>query len=196
MFQLLSRTPPTHFQIAANLRRLGWIGFWCQLILGSIPVILLTFQWIFSKEETMTGIGITNIFSFIDIMTLLFTIFWCFGYTRPAKKLENSEKYPKKAKVLRNVWIGITANLAVMFLAVLIGVITLGRLLYTILSLPQGATTILQDTANKAYAVHSWDVVCPSLGGVNMVSSTKCGNARKRFIGVSCLELSRFLYSV
>ncbi len=144
MFQLLSRTPPTHLQIAANLRRLGWIGFWCQVILGSIPVILLTFQWIFSKEQTMAGIDITNIFSFIDIVTLLFTIFWCFGYTRLGKKLEKTEKSPKKAKVLRTIWIGIIANLGVMLLAVFIGIITLGGLLYTILSLPQGATTILQ----------------------------------------------------
>ena len=144
MFQLLSRTPPNNLQIAANLRRLGWIGFWCQLILGSIPVILLTFQWIFSKEQTMAGFDITNIFSFIDIMTLLFTIFWCFGYTQLGKKLEKGEKSPKKAKVLRTIWIGITANLGFILLAVLIGIITLGRLLYIILSLPQGATTILQ----------------------------------------------------
>ncbi len=144
MFQLLSRTPPNNLQIAANLRRLGWIGFWCQLILGSIPVILLTFQWIFSKEQTMAGFDITNIFSFIDIVTLLFTIFWCFGYTRLGKKLEKTEKSPKKAKVLRTIWIGITANLGFILLAVLIGIITLGRLLYIILSLPQGATTILQ----------------------------------------------------
>ncbi len=144
MFQLLSRTPPTHLQIAANLRRWGWIGFWCQLILGSIPVILLTFQWIFSKEQTMAGIDISNVFSFIDIMTLLFTIFWCFGYTQLGKKLEKAERPPKKGKILRNLWIGITANLGVMFLAILIGIITLGRLLYVILSLPQGATTILQ----------------------------------------------------
>ncbi len=144
MFQLLSRTSPTHLQIAANLRRLGWFGFWCQVILGSIPVILLTFQWIFSKEQTMAGIDITNIFSFIDIVTLLFTIFWCFGYTRLGKKLEKTEKSPKKAKVLRTIWIGIIANLGVMLLAVFIGIITLGGLLYTILSLPQGATTILQ----------------------------------------------------
>ena len=68
MFKLLSLTPPTNLQIAANLRRLGWIGFWCQLILGSIPVVLLTFQWIFSKEQTMAGIDISNIFSFIFVM--------------------------------------------------------------------------------------------------------------------------------
>ena len=144
MFKLLSLTPPTNLQIAANLRRLGWIGFWCQLILGSIPVVLLTFQWIFSKEQTMAGIDISNIFSFIDIMTLLFTIFWSFGYTRLGKKLEKGEKSPKKGKILRTIWIGITANLGVILLAILIGIITLGRLLYIILSLPQGATTILQ----------------------------------------------------
>ena len=92
----------------------------------------------------MAGIDISNIFSFTDIVTLLFTIFWCFSYTRLGKKREKAEKYPKKAIVLRSVWIGIMANLGVMFLAILIGIITLGRLLYVILSLPQGATTILQ----------------------------------------------------
>ncbi len=45
---------------------------------------------------------------------------------------------------IREVWIGIIANVGVILLAVLIGTITVGGLLYVILSLPQGAATILQ----------------------------------------------------
>ncbi len=84
-----------------------------------------------------------NILSFVDILTLVFTIYWCFRYTRLASKLEDSNQRPAKVRVIREVWIGIIANVGVILLAVLIGMVTVGGLLYVILSLPQGAATIL-----------------------------------------------------
>jgi hypothetical protein len=85
-----------------------------------------------------------NILSFVDILTLFFTIYWCFRYTRLASKLGDSNQRPTKARVIREVWIGIIANVGVILIAVLIGIVTVGGLLYLILSLPQGAATILQ----------------------------------------------------
>ncbi len=144
MFNLLS-TSSSPRQIAANFRYLGWIGFWCQVVLGSIPVILVTFQWFFSSKPQQIGVpDYGNILSFIDILTLVFTIYWCFRYTQLASKLEKSHQRPAKVRMIREVWIGIIANIVVILLAVLIGMVTVGSLLYVILSLPQGAATILQ----------------------------------------------------
>jgi hypothetical protein len=115
--------------------------------LGLIPFILVTFQSIFSSKPQPIGVPDSgNILSFVDILTLLFTIYWCFRYTRLAGKLGDSNQRPTKARVIREVWIGIIANLVVILLAVLIGIVTVGGLLYVILSLPQGAATILQLT--------------------------------------------------
>ena len=144
MFNLLS-TSSSPRQIAANFRYLGWIGFWCQVVLGSIPVILVTFQWFFSSKPQQIGVPDSgNILSFIDILTLVFTIYWCFRYTQLASKLEKSHQRPAKVRIVREVWIGIIANIVVILLAALIGMVTVGGLLYVILSLPQGAATILQ----------------------------------------------------
>ena len=145
MFNRLSRKAPSLHQIALAFRRLGWIGFWCQVVLGLIPVTLMIFQVVFSSKSQLIGVPDSgNILSFVDILTLLFTIYWCFRYTRLGRKLENSNQSPAKVRVIREVWIGIIANVAVIFIAVLIGITTVGGLLYVILSLPPGAATILQ----------------------------------------------------
>ncbi len=145
MFKRLSHTPPSPHQIAGTFRRLGWIGFWCQVVLALIPVILVIFQWLFDSKTQPIGVPDSgDILSFVDILTLVFTIYWCFRYTRLARKLEDSQQRPIKAKVIREVEIGIIANLGVILLAVLIGMFTVGGLLYVILSLPQGAATIWQ----------------------------------------------------
>lgn len=138
-------TLPNPYKIAMTFRRLGWIGFWCQVILGLIPVILIIFQWVFSsKPQNLGSLDSGNILSLVDILTLVFTIYWCFRYTRLANFLENSNQHPAKARIVRAVWIGIIANVLVMLLAVLIGMFAVGSLLYAILSVPQGAATILQ----------------------------------------------------
>ena len=151
MFNLLSHTPPSPRQIAITFRRLGWIGFWCQVVLGLIPVILMTFQWVFSSKPQLIGVPDSgNILSFVDMLTLVFTIYWCFRYTRLASKLEDSNQRPAKARVIKEVWIGIIANVGVILLAVLIGMVMVGGLLYAILSLPPGAATILQPAPGGA----------------------------------------------
>ncbi len=147
MFNRSSHSPPSPRQIAVTFRRLGWIGFGCQVVLGLIPFMVGTFQWFFSLKNLPMGVpNSRNIWGFVDILTLLFTIYWCFRYTRLASKLESSNQRPSKASVIREVWIGIIANVGVIFLAALIGMVTVGGLLYIILSLHQGAATILQPT--------------------------------------------------
>lgn len=147
MFKQLYHNPPSPRQLAATFRSLGWIGFWCQVVLGLIPVILVTLQWVFSSKPQPMGVPDSgNILSFVDILTLFFTIYWCFRYTRLASKMGDSNQRPTKARVIREVWIGIIANLGVILLAVLIGMVTVGGLLSVILSLPQGAAIILQPT--------------------------------------------------
>ena len=105
MLNRLFHTPPTPQQMARAFRRLGWIGFWCQAILGFIPVILVFFHWFFSSKN-LSAIGVPdsgNIISFIDILTLIFTIYWCFRYTRSAKKIEDYDQRPTKVSVIREV---------------------------------------------------------------------------------------------
>ena len=142
-----SPTPPPRRRMAAALRRWGWIGFWSQLILGFLPVIMVSFQLFFSsKSQLRGGLDSVNILSFVDLFTLFFTIYWCFRYTRLGIELEDSKQYPSRSKVRRELWIGVIANIGVIFLAVLIGIGTVGGLLYVVLSLPQGGATILQPT--------------------------------------------------
>ncbi len=147
MFKRLFNTSPSPQQLATTFRRLGLIGFWCQLLLGLIPIILMIFQWFFSSQPQFIGTPDSgNILTFIDILTLVFTIYWCFRYSQLGSNLQNPDRRPTKVRVIREVWIGIIANVAVMLFAVLIGIVTVGGLLHVILSLPSGAAAILQTT--------------------------------------------------
>lgn len=162
MFKKISFKPTNYQQIAKLFRYLGWIGFWSQAILATIPIILLLFQLFFSTNKIgFNSFDSENIFSFLDILTLLFTIYWCFRYTKLAILVE---KLPlnnsSQVKVIQQVWIGIIANIIVMLLAVLIGLITLGNLLYIILSIPQAAGMILP-TSSEATLISHNSIITP-----------------------------------
>lgn len=151
IFQSLLQKPSSIYQFASLFRNLGWLGFWCQIVLGAIPLLLLGFQWLFSSQNRSLGvIDAGNVFTFIDVFTLLFTIYWCFRYTQIGNELSHSQQYPPKLAISAQVWTGIIANLVVILVSVVIGLITLGGLLYVILSLPPGAATIFQPTPGTA----------------------------------------------
>jgi hypothetical protein len=161
MFNLSSHSPPSRRHIAVTFRRLGWLGFGCQLFLGLIPLMVGAFQWFFSLSNSSMGVpNSRNIWAFIDILTLIFTIYWCFRYTRLASKLESANQPPSKVSVIREVWVGIIANVGVIFLAALIGMVTVGGLLYIILSLPQGGAAILQPTPGGK-AINPGTIIVP-----------------------------------
>lgn len=162
MFKKISFKPTNYQRTAKLFRYLGWIGFWSQAILATIPIILLLFPLFFSTNKIgLDSFDSENIFSFLDILTLFFTIYWCFRYTKLAILVENFQlNNSSQLKVIQQVWIGIIANIIVMLLAVLIGLITLGNLLYIILSIPQAAGMILP-TSSEATLISHNSIITP-----------------------------------
>jgi len=160
MFKGLSLRPTNERQIARQFPYLGWIGFWFQGILAAIPIIVVSFQGLFSSDRASIGSPDSgNILSFLDILTLLFTIYWCLRYIKLGRKLENFQLDRSLAKVRQQVWIGV-ANVAVMLLAVSIGLKTVGNLLYLILSMPQASGMIWQTTSGGA-VINQSSIVLP-----------------------------------
>ena len=64
--------------LARPFSRLGWIGFWMQVVLIILPVILLLYVLFISSPESAQrkGIDLSNYLSYGSLLVMLFTIFW------------------------------------------------------------------------------------------------------------------------
>lgn len=133
---------PTPQQIARSFRWLGWTGFCLQALLGFIPILVVVAN-VLSKPGQQTG-GFSGGFllAIVCLIILLFSIYWCFRYTKLASKLESRDLRPPKSQVSRDLKLGLTANIAIMAIAVLIALSRVGELTFKMLTLPQGATVI------------------------------------------------------
>ncbi|MBP0001564.1 MAG: DUF3611 family protein [Cyanobacteria bacterium SID2] len=150
-------------QIAAAFRRAGWVGLWLQSIFAIIPVLILLFVLLF-RGHLGQGNPIGAILSYACLLVLLFTIYWSFRYTQVAKQLEDPERRPHKSAVFRCVWIGIAANTIGAVCALLVNLGQVGQMLFTVLSLPPGASTMttpLQGSAvfNRGPAITALQIV-------------------------------------
>lgn len=144
MFDFLnSESPsPSPAQIARSLRWLGWIGLWLQAFFGFIPLLVLVAN-VLSKPMQQTGGFSFGLWLAIACLAMLgFSIYWCFRYTRLANRLEDRDTRPAKAQVIRDLKLGLVANLAIMSISVLIALLRVGGLTFRMLTLPQGATVI------------------------------------------------------
>ena len=148
-----SPTNPRIHQLAGDFRRLGWIGFGLQAILGFIPLFMLLFV-LFFKPNINPGVRGSSlvgvILSYICLTALVFTTYWCFRYTQVSKNLEKPGHRPQKNEVIRCLWIGLAANIIGMICAVFIGMIQIGNILLKILLLPPGSSTIFQPAPGAA----------------------------------------------
>lgn len=146
-------TSPTPQQVAHSLRWLGWIGFWLQALLGFIPLFVVVANVLFKpRQQQIGGFSAGLWLAIACLIILLFSIYWCFRYTRLANKLENQNLRPPKTQVIRDLKLGLIANIGIMALAVLIALSRVGELTFKMLTLPQGATVIAPNQIGTAVA--------------------------------------------
>lgn len=154
MFSFLNPDAPTPTPqaIAASLRRLGWVGFVLQALLGVIPILTVVATALFSPIQRQVGFSL-GLWSAIACLVLLgFCIYWCFHYTVLARRLENPADRPAKSQVVQDLKWGVTANLGVIAIAVVIALFRVGDLTFKMLTLPQAATVITPNPVGTAIA--------------------------------------------
>jgi hypothetical protein len=125
-------------RLAKTFRRWGWIGFWIQVILGLIPILVFTFALLFRNLPDSQATGNSLLFIILAcacLLALLFALYWCFRYTRLSKKLIKTDKHPAQSEVIRCLWIGLLANVIGMTFAVVVTMGQVGTLLFKMLFL-------------------------------------------------------------
>jgi hypothetical protein len=87
--------------LAKSFLRLGWIGFWLQIVIGSIPVALLIYALLFGKGGigTRSGSALIAYLSIGSLALLAFTTIWFYRYTRLGRRIGEPDRRPSASSV-------------------------------------------------------------------------------------------------
>jgi hypothetical protein len=138
--------------LAKTFARLGRIGFWVQVVLGAIPVVLMLYVFTFSGTTSgpRVGLPVVEYLTLVSLLVLVFTTFWFHRYTRLAKTLADPSTGPTESAVLATVWTGLVASSLGILFSMLVMLIEVGQLLFYFLAAPQGGIPAIQTTLGES----------------------------------------------
>ncbi|MFB1490551.1 DUF3611 family protein, partial [Thiocapsa sp. C4-3m] len=98
--------------LARSFLRLGWTGFWIQIVVGAIPIILMSYTFVFAQSPTgpRAGLPIVEYLTMGSLTILVFTTFWFYRYTRIAKQIAGPDPSPSEEDLAGTVWVGLVAS--------------------------------------------------------------------------------------
>lgn len=135
--------------LAGAFQRLGWIGFWLQLSIGSIPLALLIYALMFGGNDSIGTRGQFALLEYLTIGSLLllaFTTIWSYRYTRLANRIRGPER-PSTPSIQRVAWIGVAASTLSIVFSALVMMFEVTQLLLYFLRAPQAGVPVVQTTS-------------------------------------------------
>lgn len=155
-------------ELASSFSRLGWIGFWTQIVVGMIPILLMAYSFIFAQSVSgpRAGLPIVEYLTLAGLTILVFTTVWFYRYTRLAQLIRDPARRPTETELARTVWIGLLASSIAILFTILVMFIEVAHLLFYFLSAPQGGVPVIQ-TAGPTAA--SWVSAVDMLSLMSMV---------------------------
>lgn len=136
--EINGNTPQPVRKIAVQLRRVGWIGFWLQLVLAVVSTLIFLFAIPSIGTGTNNpGTGGSLVFAVGGLLMLYVSTYWSFRYVTIAKKLKNPDLRPKKADTIKTIQWGLMSNTLGMGLSVMGAESIAGTLLGKSLSVAQ-----------------------------------------------------------
>jgi hypothetical protein len=155
--------PSKGYSLANAFSRLGWTGFWAQIAVGSIPLVLAIYSFLFSGSAgggTRGGLAPVEYLTIVSLLLLAFTTFWFYRYTRLAKQIADPERRPPEFLVRRAAWTGVAASTLGVVLSILVMLFEVTQLLFYFLRAPQiGIPTVQTTGSGSASWVSAADIV-------------------------------------
>jgi hypothetical protein len=155
--------PSKGSSLAKAFLRLGWLGFWMQIAIGSIPMGLAIYSFLFSRSTsagTRGGLALIEYLTIVDLLLLAFTTVWFYRYTRLAKTIADPEQRPPAFVVLRDAWMGVAASTLGVAVSILVMLFEVTQLLFYFLRAPQvGIPTVQTTGSGSASWVSAADMV-------------------------------------
>ena len=124
--------------------RLGWLGFWIQVAMLTIPILLLVYVLFLRSPDSAQRIGIdlSNYLSYGSLLVMVFTTLWFFRYTRVGKRIGDPESIPPKSAVEHTLWVGLWASVVGIAFSMVLLFGAAGRMLFILLANPQTGVMI------------------------------------------------------
>jgi hypothetical protein len=142
--------------LATAFWRLGWTGFFVQVVLGSIPVMLMIYAFVFGRDAasgTRSRLALLEYLTIANLLVLVFTALWFYWYTRFAKRIADPERRPPESAVQRTAWTGVAASTLGILFSMVVILIEMTHLLVHFLRAPQAGVPVIQTTGG---APASW----------------------------------------
>lgn len=146
--------PPAVQRVVRSLQIYGWIGFWAQIVLSVVALLVLVFSNLIVKAETTPvsqatnnpGSGAGLALALLGNLLLLGGAYWAFRYTRLSRQLKSAEptSRPTPGDVMQAIKFGLYINLAGMFITLLGGEALIGSLFAKALSQPQSGAAFYE----------------------------------------------------
>jgi hypothetical protein len=165
MLQMLRRIlrPSINDSLSQAFSRLGWLGFWIQVAIGSIPFALIIYAFVFGRDAgagTRGGFALVRYLAVAGLLVLAFTTLWSYWYTRIAKRIADATRRPSEQSVQRAVWIGVASSAFGIMLSMLVKLFEIAQLLIYFLRTPQAGIPVIQTTAGgQASWISAADIV-------------------------------------
>src|SRR5262249_12430476 len=151
------------YSLANAFFRLGWTGFWAQIAIGSIPLVLAIYSFLFDSSGgagTRGGLALVEYLTIAGLLLLAFTTVWFYRYTRLARQIADSERRPPAFVVRRAAWTGVVASTLGVVLSILVMLFEVTQLLFYFLRAPQvGIPTVQTTGSGSASWVSAADIV-------------------------------------
>jgi Protein of unknown function (DUF3611) len=141
---------PSTSQASAELRSIGWIGFWLQLILAVVSTLIFLFAIPAANMGVKNpGTGGSLLFAVCGLLALYVSIYWFFNYVSIGRKLKNPDLRPKKADTIKALRWGLIISSIGMGLTILGAESIAGTLLGKSLAIAQPFAVYSPDTLSK-----------------------------------------------
>jgi hypothetical protein len=153
MFKRLRQAirPSKGRSLARGLYRLGWTGFWFQVVFGAIPLVVMAYYFAFSKATpTDNEFGVFEYLTIADLLILAFTAIWSYRYTRLARRMLGGEPRPSEEKIVGVIWTGVVASTIGILMSMIVILIEVATLLFYFLKAPQGGLPVIQTSGTEA----------------------------------------------
>jgi hypothetical protein len=153
--------PSKGSSLARSFVRLGWVGFWFQVVFGSLPIIMMVYYVAFSRSDSSrSGFPFIEYLTAASLLLLAFTIFWSFRYTRLGKQMMDPDRRPSESSVIGTVWTGVVASTVGMLFSMVVMLIEAANLLFYFLKAPQAGIPVIQTSgAESVHWVSSVDMI-------------------------------------
>jgi hypothetical protein len=150
----------SYASLSRTFSRLGWTGFWTQVVIGAMPALLMTYLFFFSGSPSgpRAGFRLVEFMTLASLAMLVFTTLWSFRYTRLAKRIPDPEGRPTDIALSNTTWTGIFASTVGILISILVMLIEVAHLLFYFLTMPQAGVPVIQ-TSEQASFVSSVDML-------------------------------------